>query len=68
MEVNRITIEEVKHRLDRGEKIFIIDTRSPAAWSSSDIKIKDAVRIHYNELGEHLSEIPEDRMIVSYCT
>lgn len=68
MEVNRITIDEVKRRLDQGEKIFVIDTRSPAAWYSSNIKIRGAVRIHYNDLEEHLSEIPRDRMIVTYCT
>jgi rhodanese-related sulfurtransferase len=68
MEVSRITVDELKSKLDRGENIFLIDTRSPAAWSSSDIMIKNAVRIHYNDIDDHLSEIPKDRMIVTYCT
>jgi rhodanese-related sulfurtransferase len=68
MAVKRITVDEVKRRLDRGEEIFIIDTRSPAAWNTSNIKIKGAVRIHYSDLESHLLEIPRDRMILAYCT
>ncbi len=68
MEPKRITVAEVKKRLDRGEKIFFIDTRSPDSWAASDVKIKGAVRIHYIEMKQRLHEIPRDRMIVTYCT
>jgi rhodanese-related sulfurtransferase len=68
MEVSRITIDELKHSLDNKEQVFIIDTRSPAAWESSNVKISGAVRIHYSELEQHISEIPRDRTIVTYCT
>ena len=68
MEPPRIEIEELKRKLDRGEPVFIIDTRSHAAWSGSDEKIPGAVRLHYNYLEQRLDEVPRDRTIVAYCT
>jgi rhodanese-related sulfurtransferase len=68
MEVKRITVNEVKRRMDSGEQMFIIDTRRPDAWDSADIKISGAVRIHFADLERHLNEIPRDRTIVTYCT
>jgi rhodanese-related sulfurtransferase len=64
----RITASEIKRRLDQGEPVFIIDTRSPAAWEASGIKIPGAHRIHYSEMEKHLGEIPRDRLIITYCT
>lgn len=68
MTPTRISAVEVKRRLDRGEPVFFIDTRSLAAWEESDIKIPGARRIHYSELEAHLAELPRDRTIVTYCT
>ncbi len=68
VEPARITAAEVKQRLDRGEPILFIDTRSPDAWAASSDKIKGAMRIHYAELAQHIAELPRDRTIVTYCT
>jgi rhodanese-related sulfurtransferase len=68
MEPKRISVAEVKKRLDNGEPIFFIDTRSPHSWEGSDVKIPGSRRIHYNDLPQHLGEIPRDRLIVTYCT
>jgi len=67
-EVQRISVEEVKKMLDRGEKIFFIDTRNPVAWGESNIKIRGAVRLHYEELEKRVAEVPRDRPVVTYCT
>ena len=67
-EIKRITIEEVKQRMDRGEPILFIDTRNPHDWGESDVKIPGALRIHYSELEQRLDELPRDRLIVPYCT
>ena len=67
-EIKRITAEEVKKRLDKGEPIFFIDTRSPDDWEASDVQIRGAHHIHYSELEQHLDELPHDQMIVTYCT
>lgn len=67
-EIKRITAEEVKKRLDKGERILFIDTRNKHDWDESDVKIRGARRIHYSELEQHLKELPRDQLIVPYCT
>ncbi|PYS68208.1 MAG: hypothetical protein DMF69_20860 [Acidobacteria bacterium] len=68
MEATRITVDEVKERMDRGEQFTFIDTRNPVAWSESDKKLPNAIRIPANELDQHLDEIPKDRTVIIYCT
>jgi len=68
MEPLRISVDEVKKRLDRGEPILFIDTRSPGAWEDSNSKIPGALRIHYADLEQHLAELPHDQITVTYCT
>ena len=67
-EIKRITINEVKKMMDKGEPILLIDTRNPHDWDESDLKLPGALRIHYSELEQHLEELPHDRIIVTYCT
>ena len=67
-EIDRITIDDVKKRMDGGESILFIDTRNPTAWGESDVKLPGARRIHFSELENHLGELPHDRLIVPYCT
>ncbi|HEU4508030.1 MAG TPA: rhodanese-like domain-containing protein [Pyrinomonadaceae bacterium] len=68
MEVTRITADEVKERLERGEEFTFIDTRNPQAWSQSDRKLPNAIRVLGSELDQHLDEIPKDRAVITYCT
>jgi len=66
--LSRITVEEVKERIDEGEPILFIDTRRSQDWEASDVKLPGALRIHYSELEQYLDELPNDRLIVPYCT
>lgn len=68
MELDRISVAEVKEKLDKGEPILFIDTRNPHDWGESDVKIPGALRIHFSVLKQHLDELPRDRLIVTYCT
>ena len=68
MEATRVTVDEVKERMDRGEQFAFVDTRNPVAWGESDVKLPGAVRVPADELGQHLSEIPRDRAVITYCT
>jgi hypothetical protein len=36
METTRITVDEVKQRMDRGEQFAFVDSRNPQAWAESD--------------------------------
>jgi rhodanese-related sulfurtransferase len=68
MEVTRITTDEVRERMDRGEEFAFVDIRNPQAWAESDKKLPNAIRVSKEELGRHLNEIPRDRAVITYCT
>ena len=68
MEATRITTDEVKERMDRGEQFAFVDTRNPKAWAESDKKLPNAIRVPAEELDQHLHEIPKDRAVLTYCT
>ncbi len=68
MEVTRVTVDEVKERMDRGEQFTFIDTRNPKAWGESDTKLPEAIRVSADEVEQHLKEIPHDRVAITYCT
>jgi len=62
----RLSPSEVKQRLDRGEKLTIIDARNEQAWSDSDAKIPGALRMPLSEF--EANRIPKDRPVITYCT
>jgi rhodanese-related sulfurtransferase len=68
MEATRITTDEVKERMDRGEQFAFVDTRNPTAWAESDKKLPNAIRVPADELDQYLDEIPKDRAVLTYCT
>jgi rhodanese-related sulfurtransferase len=68
MEVTRVTVDEVKARMDRGEPVLFLDTRNPTAWNESDVKPPGAPRVPADEVEQRLKEIPHDRAIITYCT
>ena len=68
MEVTRVTVDEVKERMDRGESFTFLDTRNPTAWAEADTKLPGAIRVPADQVEEHLDEIPRDRTVIAYCT
>ncbi len=59
---------EVKQKLDRGEKPFIIDARSPEEWETMRLGIGEHL-IPVGALRNRLNELPEDKSseIITYC-
>ncbi len=68
METTRVTVDEVRERMDRGESFTFIDTRNPQAWGEAETKLPGAIRIPAEEVEQHLDEIPHDRTVITYCT
>jgi adenylyltransferase/sulfurtransferase len=68
MEVQRITKEEFKRKLDEGEDLQVLDVRNPTDYGNSEVKIIGAVRIPVSELEERYSELDSAREVISYCT
>lgn len=67
-EAPRITVNDLKKRMEEGENFTFIDTRNPQAWGESDTKAAGALRVPLDDLEKHLSKIPKDKPIVAYCT
>lgn len=68
MEPTRLTVDEVKERMDRGEQFVFVDTRNPKAWAEAETKLPRAIRVPADEVEAHLGEIPKDRVVITYCT
>ena len=68
MEATRVTADEVKERMDRGEPLVFVDTRNPQAWGEAGTKLPGALRVPADEVEQHLGEIPRDRAVITYCT
>ena len=64
----RITILELKRRMDDGEDFSVIDVRNPNAWAETDTVIPEAIRVPLDKLKESLPRIPKNRPVVAYCT
>jgi rhodanese-related sulfurtransferase len=64
----RITVDELKRRMEAGEDFVVIDVRNPQAWAESETMLPEAIRLPMDKLEENPSKIPKDRPIVAYCT
>ena len=64
----RITVDELKRRMEAGEDFTLIDVRDPKAWAESDTQIPEAIRVSLDDLEVSLPRIPKERPVVAYCT
>ncbi|MDX6614544.1 MAG: hypothetical protein QOD75_3730 [Blastocatellia bacterium] len=67
MEATRVTVDEVRERLDRGEPLAFVDTRNAKDWGESEQQAAGAIRVPSDQLLQHLTEIPRDRSVITYC-
>ena len=67
-EPERVSVEQVKQWMDRGESIVFLDSRKGSAWGSAKTMLPDAVRVPPNEIEENVSEVPKEGIVVAYCT
>lgn len=65
-EVPRITPQELKGKLDNGQEILVVDSRSLAEFRQRHIP--GALSVPYAEVQSRLGEWPRDQEIVLYCT
>ncbi len=63
--VRRITVSELRDAMDRGD-VFIVDVRSESSYNTGHIK--GAHLIPSMQIIERVSELPRDKMIVTYCS
>ncbi len=63
---DRITIDDLKAKIAKGEPVIVIDVRGQD-YDASDSKIKGAIRIPPSEMASRLKDLPRDKEIVTYC-
>src|SRR5262245_46395441 len=61
---DHITAKDLKQRLDKGEKIIIVDSRSNVGGQM----LKGAVQVPTSELEAWSKTIEKSAIIVTYCT
>lgn len=68
LRIARITVDELKHKLDAGEEIVIVDLRHSVEFEADPGIIPGAFHINASELEERNDRLPRDREVVLYCT
>lgn len=60
-----ITPKELKERMDKGEKLFLLDVREP--WEHSLAKIEGCVLIPLGTLPQSMEQVDQSAEIIAYC-
>lgn len=67
--IPKMTVETLKAKIDKKERIVVIDSRTGGSWDHSNQKIKGAIRIAYQNVAkEAAAKIPMGSEVVVYCT
>ena len=66
--MQKISADEVKQRLDRGDALVFIDSRSHDAWQNSDVQIPNSLRVPPDQAAAFAGSIPDTATIITYCT
>ncbi|MGC1455109.1 MAG: VTT domain-containing protein [Nitrospirota bacterium] len=67
LRIARITPEELKRKLDAGERVLIIDVRHSVDFDADPYIIPGAHRIPFEQAGNRVN-VADDRDVVVYCT
>ena len=62
-----ITVTDLKKRLDRGDKLTIIDVREPHEWQIANLEKYGSRLIPLGQVKDRLSEISQDEDVVLHC-
>lgn len=68
LRIARITVEELREKLDAGEDLVIVDLRHPLEFDEDPTVIPGAIRFSAKDLEAPRLPIPPDREIVLYCS
>jgi len=64
----KITVDELKQRMDAGDLLTIVDVRHPLALKLDPETIPGALSFLMEEIEQRHHEIPRDRDIILYCS
>lgn len=68
IQVDRISPDELRRRLDAGEDVVVVDLRHAAEFEAAEATLPGALRVAPEELDGQLGAIPPGREVVLFCT
>jgi len=68
LRATRITVDELRQKLDSGENLLIFDLRSNAEFKLFPSVIRGAIHMEMEQITNRSHQIPRDRDIVVYCS
>ncbi len=68
LRVARITVDDLKRKIDEGEELTIFDLRHSLDFEADPETIPGAFRMDSSELQEKGETLPHDREVILYCT
>jgi len=68
LRIARITVDELKKKIDSGEPLTIVDLRHSMDFEAEPETIPGALHMEAKELEEKSNRLPRDSEVVLYCT
>ena len=68
LRIARITVDELKEKLDSGEELVIVDLRHSLDFQAEPEIIPGAMHMDAAELQDNNDRLPRDREVILYCT
>jgi rhodanese-related sulfurtransferase len=66
-DINFITAEELKAKVDKNEPVTIVDLRGPTVYAEASKTIKGSIHTKVRRVDHRLKDLPRDREVVLYC-
>lgn len=68
LRIGRISVDELKRKIDAGEDLSIVDLRHSLDFEAEPETIPGAVHLDTRDLAEKDGLLPRDREVILYCT
>lgn len=68
LRISRLTVDELKRKIDAGEDLVIVDLRHSLDFEADPETIPGAFRMDAKELQKKNDRLPRDREVILYCT
>ncbi len=68
LRIARVTVDELKKKIDAGEELVIVDLRHSMDFEADPETIPGAFRMDAKDLEEKSDPLPRDREVILYCT
>jgi rhodanese-related sulfurtransferase len=61
-------VEELRARLDRRERVVVVDARSPTDYALATEQLPGSVRVPPDEVDDHVAQLQRAATVIAYCT